>query len=236
MEAFFASFLGKFSHIGLFAVLLAAGLGVPLPEDIPLITSGWLVHKNDSSLILMMAVGLSGVLVGDSLMFHMGRKYGGHILEHRWLSRAVRPWMLERTRQLYSKHGTKILFAARFMPGIRSAMFLSAGTFGVRFWKFFLIDGMAALISVPLWIWAGWKFSGHIEHILGGARTATITIVSVLLIALVIWGVWEYKRLKKQAAKVTQFASEHPSGVDGHTNSGRISGAVERPSETSIAG
>jgi membrane protein DedA with SNARE-associated domain len=216
--------------------LLAAGLGVPLPEDIPLITAGWIVHKNDSSLILMMFVGLAGVLVGDSLMFHMGRKYGTHILEHRWLSRAVRPWMLQRTRQLYCDHGAKILFAARFMPGIRSAMFLSAGTFGVRYWKFFLIDGLAALISVPLWVWAGWKFSAHIENILGGARTATITIVCLLCIALVTWGIWEYKRLKKQAAKAEHMALQESEASACAEKLTRGSGVVERPSETSVVG
>jgi membrane protein DedA with SNARE-associated domain len=238
LEAFFSTILGRFSYFGLFGVLLAAGLGLPIPEDIPLITSGWIVHKNDSNLGLMMLTGLAGVLIGDSIMFHMGRKYGAQIMEHRWFSRVIRPWLLQRARQLYDDHGAKMLFAARYMPGIRSAMYLSAGTFGVPYWKFLLIDGSAAMISVPLWIWAGWKFSGQIEHILGGARTATIGISSMLVTALVVWAIWEYRRLKKEAAK-TLLASAALASDDALR---RESGGDNRPrtpqrsSKTSVAG
>ena len=33
----------------------------------------------------MIVAGLLGVLVGDSPLFSMGRRYGDHIVEHRWL-------------------------------------------------------------------------------------------------------------------------------------------------------
>lgn len=192
MDSVFFTLLAKFSYVGLFAVLLAAGLGIPLPEDIPLVAAGWLVHTGRANLYLMMLTGLAGVMVGDSLMFRLGRKYGVHIVEHKWVRRFAKPWLLEKARQKYAAHGSKILFAARFMPGLRSAMFISAGVFGVPFWKFFLIDGFAALISVPVWVWAGWRFSSHIEQILGSARTATYCIVGLLAVALIAWGLWEY--------------------------------------------
>jgi len=192
VDSVFFTLLAKFSYVGLFVVLLAAGLGIPLPEDIPLVAAGWLVHTGKANLYLMMLTGLAGVMVGDSLMFRLGRKYGVHIVEHKWVKRFAKPWLLEKARQKYAAHGSKILFAARFMPGLRSAMFISAGVFGVPFWKFFLIDGFAALISVPVWVWAGWRFSGHIEQILGSARTATYCIVGLLVVALIAWGLWEY--------------------------------------------
>jgi membrane protein DedA with SNARE-associated domain len=142
---------------------------------------------------------------------------------------------LQRARDLYADHGAKMLFAARFMPGIRSAMFLSAGVFGVPFWKFFLIDGIAAMFSVPLWIWAGAKFSGHAERILGGARMATAVIVTVLVSALIIWGIWEYKRIKKEPKTLgPDPLPGNESGRREAEDEARLS--RERPSETSIAG
>jgi membrane protein DedA with SNARE-associated domain len=193
--------LAKFSYIGLFAILLAAGLGVPLPEDIPLVAAGWLVHKGGADLMGMIATGLVGVLVGDSLLFSMGRRYGTRIVEHRWLRRIAKPWLLERARYLFTHHGTKMLFAARFMPGLRAVMFLTAGVFKVSYVRFLAIDGFAALISVPVWVWAGWKFSSEIERILGGARIATYVVVGVLLLGLALWIVWEYRHnLRKRAA------------------------------------
>jgi len=192
VDGFFFSVVGKWSYLGLFGILLAAGLGVPLPEDIPLLASGWLVHHGQADLRLMMLTGLLGVMIGDTMIFTMGRRYGTRIIEHRWLRTIAKPWLLEKARQKYADHGAKILFAARFMPGLRSVLFLTAGVCKVPYWKFCLIDGIAALISVPAWVWIGFKFSARMEKIAGGTRVATYVIAALLVLALILWGFYEY--------------------------------------------
>jgi membrane protein DedA with SNARE-associated domain len=193
VQDFLFNFVDQWSYLGLFLILIAAGLGVPLPEDIPLIASGWMVHTGHGSLTLMILTGLAGVMIGDSLLFNMGRRYGDHVFEHRWFRRIAKPWLIERARLQYAKHGWKILFLARFMPGLRSVLFLIAGAFKVPYWLFLSTDGLAALISVPLWIWAGWHFGDQVEHFMKDARRATYVVLGVLLVCLVIWAIYEYR-------------------------------------------
>ncbi len=64
LDSVFFTLLSKFSYIGLFSVLIAAGLGVPLPEDIPLLAAGWLVFRGKADLALMMLTGLGLVAIG----------------------------------------------------------------------------------------------------------------------------------------------------------------------------
>jgi len=206
LDSVYFTFLAKFSYFGLFAILIAAGLGVPLPEDIPLLAAGWLVHKGSANLELMIATGLLGVLVGDSLLFSMGRRYGDHIVDHKWLRWIAKPWLVEKARQKYANHGAKILFAARFMPGLRAVLFLTAGVFKVPYWKFLAIDGFAALISVPVWVWLGKEFSGHIEQILGGARIASYVVGGVLVVGLIIWGIYEYRHNLRRRNREATYA------------------------------
>lgn len=213
MDGFFFTLLGKFSYIGLFSVLIAAGLGVPLPEDIPLLAAGWLVYRGKADLYLMMLTGLAGVMVGDSLIFNMGRKYGMRIVEHKWLRRIAKPWLLEKARLMYANHGAKILFAARFMPGLRSVLFLTAGVFRVPYWKFFVIDGFAALISVPVWVWVGYKFSNYLDDILGGTRMASYIIGGVLVVALIAWGCWEYFHHLRKQGREAELAGQAADGI-----------------------
>lgn len=193
MQEYLFAFVGKWSYLGLFLILIAAGLGVPLPEDIPLIASGWLVYRGEGNLYLMMLTGLAGVMVGDSLLFNMGRRYGDHVLEHRWLRRIAKPWLLDKARHQYARHGWKILFAARFMPGLRSVLFLTAGAFRVPYWLFLSVDGFAALISVPLWVLAGWHFGSRVEKLIKDARLATMIIVGGLVACLIVWAIYEYR-------------------------------------------
>lgn len=233
MQGLLFTWIGKGSYFGLFLILIAAGLGVPLPEDIPLVASGWLVHQGAARLDLMILTGLLGVMIGDSLLFNMGRRYGDHVLDHRWLRRIAKPWLVEKARHMYLHHGAKILFVARFMPGIRSVMFLVAGAFRVPFWKFFCIDGFAALISVPVWVWAGWKFSSRIEQFIKDARRATHITLGVLIGCLVVWIIWEYRHnLSKKAATrmagTTHDAAPPPSPELTATGSGRLVLGPER--------
>jgi len=126
-------------------VLITCGLGVPLPEDVPLITGGWLVGRH-GSLPLMIFTGLVGILVGDSIIFRAGQVYGEKLLETR-LGRHI--------------PGPKFIMAARFVPGLRAVTYFVAGLTGVSYWKFILFDGIAACVSAPAWVYLGWSARKH---------------------------------------------------------------------------
>lgn len=192
MEQFVWEFLSHWSYLGLFLILLAAGLGLPLPEDIPLILAGLVVSRIDGNLYLMMFTGIFGVIIGDSTLFFMGRRYGSDIVERAWFRRIAKPWLIEQARHKYEHHGAKILFIGRFMPGLRAVLFLTAGVFRIPYWKLLVFDGSAALFSVPLWIWAGWYFSAKIGSVFASAKIATLVLFSLLTAALIIWAIWEY--------------------------------------------
>ncbi|MCG8408501.1 MAG: DedA family protein [Phycisphaerales bacterium] len=217
MEGIFLDFLSRASYLGLFAVLIAAGFGLPLPEDIPLIIAGLIVrhtHGDDiQPLVLMILTGFAGVMIGDSCLFYLGRKYGAGIVEKRWFRKIAKPWLLEKARDKFENHGAKILFAARFMPGIRAVMFLTAGVFRVPYWKLLVFDGSAALFSVPAWIWAGWYFSEKIKVVFDSARIGSFVLGGVLVGSLIAWGFWEYYHNLRKKNRPPEILVESPSGI-----------------------
>jgi len=194
-------------------ILIAASFGLPLPEDIPLVLSGVVVSTSDANLELMIFFGLTGVIIGDSCIFLIGRRVGPAILEHRWFGRFAKPWLVQRARTMYENHGAKILFASRFMPGIRSVMFLTAGTFRVPYWKMLVFDGSAALISVPTLIWAGYKFHDSIKEVFVNARVASYVIGGVVVATLIGWGFWEHYHNQRKKNRPPEIVNESPSGI-----------------------
>jgi len=140
-------------------VLITCGLGVPLPEDVPLITGGWLVGRH-GSLPLMIFTGLVGILVGDSIIFRAGEVYGEKLLETR-LGRHISGERVQSTIEAFQKHGPKFIMAARFVPGLRAVTYFVAGLTGVSYWKFILFDGIAACVSAPAWVYLGWSARKH---------------------------------------------------------------------------
>ncbi|MBK8482026.1 MAG: DedA family protein [Proteobacteria bacterium] len=183
------------AYLGVFFVLLACGLGLPMPEDITLVAGGYTVYLAERNgltqpmLLPMIAVGLVGVLTGDMILFGVGRWLGpraARIWPLRWL---VPPRRMERVYRFFARYGTWTAFIARFAPGLRSPTFLLAGTAKMSFRRFALADGAAALISAPLWVWLAYHFGAEIDQVklwLARSRYALFAVAAGLLVLLAV--------------------------------------------------
>jgi len=76
------SLLQRFTYLGMFSLLIAAGLGLPFPEDLTLTTGGSLARQQVTSLLPTLLVGYAGVLVGDLLIFRLGRRLKEGVYTH----------------------------------------------------------------------------------------------------------------------------------------------------------
>ena len=150
------TFFQQFGYAAVFFVLVVCGFGIPIPEDVTLVAGGVISGLGYTNVHIMFFVGMAGVLVGDGLMFVLGRIYGTQILRFRPIAKLMPPKRYAQVQQQFDKHGNRVLFVARFIPGLRSPIFLTAGMSGkVSFWQWLIMDGLAALISVPIWIYLG---------------------------------------------------------------------------------
>lgn len=154
---------GTLAYIIMFMILLACGFGLPLPEDIVLITGGILSSHEVTNFWVTLGVCLAGVLIGDSIIYTAGRTMGERIKKTRVFNILVKRERDEKIQYWFSRYGDKVIFFARFMPGLRTALFLTSGIYKVPAWKFITLDGIAALISVPLWVWLGHLFGSNLE-------------------------------------------------------------------------
>ena len=211
---FFASMDGATIYGAGFAVLLLCGLGLPIPEDITLLLMGYMTYQSmpdgaarpHASIVTALAVGLLGVLVGDGFMFFLGRRFGVRLLERWPFSSLGANGRLARARAFLQRNGPKVLFSARFMPGVRSIVFLTSGTLGIRYPVFLFYDGIAALISVPALVLAAWHWGAQFDRVIEKARTAENGVLILILVAV---GVVVAKQLwsKRSAASEPPAAS-----------------------------
>ena len=156
MLALLESFFIQFGYAAVFLVLVLCGFGIPIPEDVTLVAGGVISGLHYTNVHLMAVVGFSGVLVGDGIMFLLGKYYGERILRFRPVVRLMPPKRYAQVQKKFDKYGNRVLFVARFLPGLRSPIFLTAGMSGkVSFWQWLMMDGFAALISVPVWVYLG---------------------------------------------------------------------------------
>jgi membrane protein DedA with SNARE-associated domain len=135
------------------------------------------------------------------------------------LRRVVTPEKLERVERLLRQRGNVVVMVARFLPGLRAPTYFTVGHSRLPFWEFVLFDGVAALVSAPLWVALGFYFGDDIER---AAREATrfghfilggVLLVAGVLVARFVLRRRAAARAAAVAAAVSAAEAERPPGV-----------------------
>lgn len=193
------NFFSDYGYFAVFGVLILCGFGLPVPEDISLVAGGVISALGNTNEHIMFAVGMAGVLIGDAVVFTAGLTFGEKILQNRFVARIITPDRYDTVQKQFEKYGKWVVFMARFMPGLRTPIFLTAGVSKrVSFLRFFITDFLAAFISVPVWVYLGFYGASNFDQLMTWVRQGQITIF--LLLAVVIIGFVVKKYLKRRNA------------------------------------
>lgn len=184
---------GTTALVSLTAVLLLCGLGLPIPEDILLVTTGILAALGKFPLGLGIALCLVAVLCGDAVLFFTGRRLGPAVLDGPWAQRAIGPRRVAQARSLVQENARFICFVARFLPGVRSGVYLAAGALGVPPRTYLTQDGLAALISVPFWVVVGWWFAHSLDTALEQVQRFEGLLLAAVVVAIVGYVVVQWR-------------------------------------------
>jgi membrane protein DedA with SNARE-associated domain len=195
----------------IFGILLICGLGVPIPEDISLTLGGFLAHQGRATLWGMMVTGYLGIIVGDSIIYFVGRKLGANVgtkPRKGFWGRLITPEKRRKVERIFEKYGDKVVMVARFMPGLRAITYFIAGSVRLKYWRFVLYDSIAALASAPIFVFLGWYFGGELETLFRGIKEGKMWAVVLLAAAVVLWlGFWfgrKRLRRRRQSAKLAK--------------------------------
>jgi membrane protein DedA with SNARE-associated domain len=186
--------IAHFTYLAVFLLLLSAGLGVPISEDLVVLTGGALVAQIHGSLPLMIAVVYVGKLSGDFCLFRIGWSLGPRAARSRHFGKMLTPGRVAQVDRFFGRYGMGAVILARFLPGLRAPTYLVAGVSRFSPWKFVAADGLAAAVSAPLVTWLGYRYGSKAlawsEHT---GRWVALGLGTALLLAIA-FKVWQRRR------------------------------------------
>src|SRR6185295_9191699 len=97
-------YLEQSTYAAALVLLLAAGIGVPIPEDIPLLLSGYLSRKGIMRLPVAIPVCFAGVLLGDAALFLLARHGGSRLGTRPVMGRLLTPERMARAKDVLARH------------------------------------------------------------------------------------------------------------------------------------
>lgn len=206
------AYLEEFTYIGIALSLFVAGLGVPIPEDIPLIFGGAMAGAGKINVWIHFAISMAFILIGDSCLYWIGRKVGRASAGGGLVGKVLTAERREKVTSYYERFGSWTVFFGRFVAGLRGAIFLTAGVVNFPFWRFVVLDTLAAIVSVPVWIWLGYTFGENWELILEKAKSMQGWVLAAIAVAAVggyvLVKLWKRQRRKTNEAYASAEAAE----------------------------
>jgi membrane protein DedA with SNARE-associated domain len=168
-----------------FGMLVAAGFGAPIPEEIPTVLAGVWVGSNPHLgplRWLILPVCILGVLISDVLLYTIGRLWGPRLKQYRWAQRLITPDTWKKIEANYERYGVKTLLLVRWLPAIRSPMFISAGVMRLSLPRFILADGIAAAFGHCALFFLAWWFGDQFQELIEGAEEKVDRLKPLLIL------------------------------------------------------
>ena len=192
--------IGTISRLGYGGVVLLMAIEsacIPLPSEIIMPFSGYLVSTGEMNLWLVGLAGAVGCVLGSTVAYYAGawggrpfiEKYGKYILiSHHDLDLADR-W--------FQRHGDITIFVGRLLPVVRTFIAFPAGVARMNLWRFNLYTFVGSYIwSVGL-AWIGMKLGEH-WNTLGVYFHRFDAAIGVILLIAVVWYVRRHLRHMKR--------------------------------------
>lgn len=194
-------------YAGLSLVMLIENIVPPIPSEFVLPFAGFQVAEGHMNYVLVLLFTTAGAFAGTTGFYFLGRLLGDARV--RWVITRYGRWVLLREADydealtFFRRHDSKVVFWARFIPGVRSLISLPAGVAGMSFRRFavFTLTGTLLwnLVLVTAGVFLGQRWDAVLDVVdrLEG-------VLWVLLAAFVVgWFVWQRRaRARRDRAGV----------------------------------
>ncbi len=172
------------SYLGIVLFLTLTGIGLPVPEEVPIVAAGVASKAGALKWYYALPACLVGALLGDSLMYAIGRFFGARVLkEHPWWSGFLTAEREKTIENLIQRHGIKAFFVARFLVGLRSPFYLTAGILRVKYRWFLFADFVCATFVIGGFFGLAYLFGDRITGLIQSAERGFTAIAIVAAFA-----------------------------------------------------
>ena len=181
-------------YSGLIALLTLNSSGIPIPSEVILPFSGYLVFQGRFNLLLVATMGTIGCNLGSAIAYWIGAKGGRPLVERygKWVLMSHHD--LDRMSDFFSRFGSITILVGRMLPIVQTYVAFPAGIARMPRLRFHIYTTLGSWIWYFCLAWVGMKLGAawdtdprlhewfHRFHL----------VVTAVLAAGVLWFVWSH--------------------------------------------
>lgn len=189
--------ISNLGYAGVFLAMAIESACIPLPSEIIMPFSGYLVFTGEFNLLVVGVVGALGNLGGSLLAYWLGAKGGRPLVERYGKYILISHHDLDLADRWFNKYGRSTVFFTRLMPVVRTFISFPAGMSGMRLSTFSLYTFLGALPWSIALAYVGSQL-GQNWDTLGGYFHSADIVIGIALAAGIAWYVWRHVRHVRQ--------------------------------------
>ncbi len=184
----------SFGYAGVAFLMLAENLFPPIPSEVILPLTGFLVEQGSLVFLPALVVATVGSLVGALVLYALGR-WGGRelILRHGRVLR-LKEADLDRADGWFDRYGGAVVLFGRIVPGVRSLVSIPAGLSEMPLGRFVLLTALGSGVWNTLLIGLGWLLGENWPRVAGVLGSVSDVVLALLVVAAFILGIWLWHR------------------------------------------
>ncbi|MGE5736901.1 MAG: VTT domain-containing protein [Acidobacteriota bacterium] len=186
-------------YLIIFLVVLAEALNLPIPAALALIAGGASAAAGHLSAFTMICLAMAAMLIGDTLMFILGRYMGWALLGFLCKVSTNPETCILRSAESFYKRGKGTVVIAKFIPGVNAMTPPLAGSMKMRYEQFLWLDTAGALLYALAYTVVGYIFRDFVLTITRGFYAASHVLEIVLTLALagyIGYRFWLYRKYR----------------------------------------
>jgi membrane protein DedA with SNARE-associated domain len=185
-------FVGHYGYIGIFSVLMFGIIGLPVPDEVLMTFTGYLVSLGKLHFMYTVLVASLGSITGMSISFFVGQKLGLPFLQKYGRRVHITEERLNKMDRWFVRFGKYAVTIGYFIPGVRHTTALFAGISKWSYASFLLYAIPGALAWALTFVTTGmvvghhWKQFSHLLH------RYLVVAFAILLVGAFVW--WWFRK------------------------------------------
>jgi len=175
--------VSSWGYPGIFGLMILESSSLPVPSEVVLPFSGFLVSVGQLDFFVTVAVATVAAVMGSLVDYYIGLKGIQALTKHRVLGRVFFSIdQLTVAGQWFSRYGSLTIFLSRMIPGVRTLISFPAGAAKMPLAKFLVFTAAGCILWNSVLIYVGYYLGTNWTEVAGVSHYVLIAVIVVLAV------------------------------------------------------
>lgn len=181
-----AHYVSQYGYLAVGLGILLEDFGMPTPGETLLITSAILASSGALNIYLLLLIAFVGAVVGDNIGFLIGHTGGHHLMVRFGHRIGITHERFERVEAFFERYGGWVIVFARFVVVLRQFNGIVAGTLGMHWLHFTVLNAIGAALWVGFWgMLSYWLGKGILDYVHEFHAVAVVVLAAIVVVLVV---------------------------------------------------